>query len=146
MKSISLFSVILKQTKTGSYLLSFAGIFLVCSLLMWWLDPSIKTFSDAIWFGFMLVTTTGFGDLTVTTPLARIVAVFLGLYGIVTIGFICGVGASWLFEKIRAGKNESVALMVYQLEHLDELSDTEISHLKTRIASVQKQKPDAFHQ
>lgn len=138
MKTVSLFSLLLKQTKTVRYLVSFLIAFLICSLLMWMLDPSIETFGDAIWFGFMLVTTTGFGDLTVRTPAARLVAVFLGLYGVLTIGFICGVGASWLFEKVREGKNDSVAMMLYQLEHLDELSDEQIQALQTRISHIQQ--------
>lgn len=139
MKSISLFSLILKQTRTGKFLLSFAAVFVLCTLAMWMLDPSIKTLGDAIWFGFMLVTTTGFGDLTVTTPAARIVAAILGLYGVLTIGFICGVGTSWLFEKFRAGRNDSVSMMLYQLEHLDTLSDEQITALKSNIARVQNQ-------
>lgn len=142
MKTADLFLLIFRQTKMKKFLISFVVVFLVCSVLMLIFDPDMKNLGDAIWFGFMLVTTTGFGDLTVAAPMARIVAVFLGLYGIVFFGFITGVGASWLFEKVRDTHDESVAHMLYQLEHLDELSDDEISSLQKKAAALNN-KPTA---
>lgn len=134
MKEISLFALILKQTKTVRFLLSFAAVFVICSLLLWLTDPGLKTWGDAIWYSFMLVTTIGFGDLTAATLTSRLISVFLGLYGVLAIGFICGVGASWLDEKVRG--SESVALMLSQLEHLEDLSDDQVQDLSDRIASL----------
>ncbi len=142
MKNLDLFTIILRQTKTVRFLVSFAVAFVVLTILIWLVDPNIKTLWDAIWFGFMLVTTTGFGDLTVVSPLGRILAVLLGLYGILAIGFITGVGASWLFEKVRENGSGSVAGMVYQLEHLDELSDAQISKLASQVHQTAHQLSD----
>lgn len=139
MKEISLFSLIFRQTHMRSYLLAFIPVFLVCCGLIWALDKEITSYGDALWYGFMLVTTIGFGDLTVTSPLARIVSVFLGLYGILMIGFICGVGASWLFEKVRSSRGESVSLMLYQLEHLETLSDEQVAHLQKQVRDLKPQ-------
>ncbi len=134
MKSFTLFSLILKQTHTGKFLLSFGVFYVICCLVLHWIDPiDLPTYADAFWFGFIVVTTIGLGDFTVTTVLARWITVFLGLYGIFVIGFICGVGASWLFEKVRERRNESISWMLYQLEHLDELSPDQLQDLKGRI-------------
>lgn len=140
MKEINLFALILRQTKTVRFLASFACVFVICTLLLWWLDPSLETYGDAIWYGFMLVTTIGFGDLKAVTLSSRLVSVFLGLYGILAIGFICGVGASWLFEKVRAQKGESVALMLHQLEHLEDLDDEQIRSLQSRARQIREEK------
>lgn len=139
MKTADLFLLIFRQTRMKKFLISFVIVFLVCSVLMMIFDPDMKNLGDALWFGFMLVTTTGFGDLTVANPIARIVAVFLGLYGIVFFGFITGVGASWLFEKVRDTHDESVAHMLFQLEHLEELSDEQISSLQKKAIDLQKE-------
>ncbi len=143
MKNLDLFAIILRQTKTVHFLVSFVVVFTVLILLIWLVDPNIKTLSDAIWFGFMLVTTTGFGDLTVSSLAGRMLAVILGLYGILAIGFITGVGASWLFEKVRENGSGSVASMVYQLEHLDELSDAQISKLSDQLRKTDSQLSDS---
>lgn len=139
MKTADLFLLIFRQTRMKKFLISFVIVFLVCSVLMMIFDPDMKNLGDALWFGFMLVTTTGFGDLTVANPIARIVAVFLGLYGIVFFGFITGVGASWLFEKVRDTHDESVAHMLFQLEHLEDLSDEQISSLQKKAIALQKE-------
>lgn len=139
MKTADLFLLIFRQTRMKKFLISFVIVFLVCSVLMMVFDPDMKNLGNALWFGFMLVTTTGFGDLTVANPIARIVAVFLGLYGIVFFGFITGVGASWLFEKVRDTHDESVAHMLFQLEHLEDLSDEQISSLQKKAIALQKE-------
>lgn len=136
--SFNLFLLILKQTKTLRFLSAFGIVFIVCTILLRILDPkSLPTYADALWFGFMTVTTIGLGDFTVITLPARLVTVFLGVYGIFATGFICGVGASWLFEKVRERKNESVSYMLYQLEHIDDLDDQQINDLKNSIQKIQ---------
>ncbi len=134
MKVISLFSLILKQTHTRRYLTAFVGFFLVATLLLWLTDPDLHSWWDAIWYGFMLVTTIGFGDLKATTLVSRLISVVLGLNGILTMGFLCGVGASWLFETVRLGQGESIARMLDQLEHLEDLDDDQIDHLSRQIS------------
>ncbi len=139
MKNIELFSLIFRQTHMARFLWGFVFFYLISCTLIWILDPSIDTFWNALWFGFMIVTTIGFGDFTVTFWASRIIAALLGTYGILLSGFICGVGATYLFEKVRMGREETVSEMVWQLEHLDSLSDEQIKSLKNRIASSNRQ-------
>lgn len=136
MKNIDLFWVILKQTHMKKYLLSFLAVFFVLCFLIMLCDPDIHSYWDALWFGFMIVTTVGFGDLTVTTWSARILTAVLGLYGVLSIGFICGVGASWLFEVVKKGKDESVAEILWQLEHLDALDEKQIQALSSKATAA----------
>ena len=136
MHELSLFSLILKQTRTWKFLGAFAVVFLICSFLLWITDPSLITYMDALWYSFMLVTTVGFGDLTATNLISRLISVFLGLYGVVAIGFICGVGASWLFEKVREGRGEPVAMMIHQLEHLEDLDDTQLAAIQQKARNL----------
>lgn len=117
----------------NQFLIGFLVFYVISCLLMFLLDPSLTTLGDAFWFGFMLVTTIGFGDFTVISMPARIIAAMLAVYGIMIIAFICGVGSTYLLESLRSKRNESVSDMLWQLEHLDKLSDEQITSLQNRI-------------
>ncbi len=130
MKRASLFALIVKRTKTIRFLLALAAVFVFCSLVLWQIDPVFGSWSNALWYCFMVVTTTGFGDFAPTTLMARLVSVFLGVYGVIAMGFLCGVGASWLFERVQTLQGRSSTLMIHQLEHLGELDDDQLEALR----------------
>ena len=133
MKEFELFWLIFRRTHMNQFLIGFLVFYVISCLLMFLLDPSLTTLGDAFWFGFMLVTTIGFGDFTVISMPARIIAAMLAVYGIMIIAFICGVGSTYLLESLRSKRNESVSDMLWQLEHLDKLSDEQITSLQDRI-------------
>lgn len=54
-------------------------------------EESIQTFGDGLWYSFAIVTTIGFGDLTVVSTISRILSVILGMYGIVVVATITSV-------------------------------------------------------
>ena len=62
------------------------GLFLLIvtfSFLLYYFEPGMENFNDALWYCFAIVTTIGFGDLTAVTDFGRILSVILGIYGIV---------------------------------------------------------------
>ena len=54
-------------------------------------EEGIATFWDGMWYSFAVVTTIGFGDLTVTSTLSRAFSVILGIYGIIVVASITSV-------------------------------------------------------
>jgi hypothetical protein len=44
-------------------------------------DPDAESFSNFLYFGFVTLTTLGYGDITPATPLARSMATFIALFG-----------------------------------------------------------------
>ena len=54
-------------------------------------DEAFTSFWDALWYCFAVVTTIGFGDLTPTTDVGRLLSVILGLYGIVVVALITSI-------------------------------------------------------
>lgn len=143
MSSWKLFLYIFRQTHMTAFLKSFAVFYIVCCLLIWQLDPSITSLGDAFWFGFMIVTTIGFGDYTVVHWSSRLVTVVLGLYGILIIAFTCGVAASYFFAKVKSERDESISQMLWQLEHVDSLSDEQISSLQQKVRQTKENKKAA---
>ena len=55
------------------------------------LEPNVKTFGDALWYCFAIVTTIGFGDIVATSMLGRILSVILGIYGLVVVSIITSI-------------------------------------------------------
>jgi len=59
-------------------------------------DSNIKTAGDAIWWGFVTITTVGYGDRFPVTAFGRVVAVLVMLSGIGIIGALASILASLL--------------------------------------------------
>ncbi|MEE3404358.1 MAG: potassium channel family protein [Acutalibacteraceae bacterium] len=62
------------------------------------IEPQMRSLSDALWYCFALVTTIGFGDITVTTVVGRILSVILGIYGIVVVALITSIIVNFYTE------------------------------------------------
>ncbi len=70
----------------GMLLLIVAFSVLLCSE-----EEGMETFGDALWYCFAIVTTIGFGDITATSALGRVLSVILGAYGIIVVSLITSV-------------------------------------------------------
>ena len=56
-----------------------------------YLEESMKSYSDALWYCFAIVTTIGFGDITAVSAAGRVLSVILGIYGIIVVALITSI-------------------------------------------------------
>lgn len=63
----------------------------LCSIYFTLVEPGMTSFADSLWYSFSVITTIGFGDVTVTTTFGRILSVILGIYGIVVVGLVTSI-------------------------------------------------------
>ncbi len=133
MRKIKLLSIILKTSGMSKVLSSFLVFFLIAAIIIWLADSNVNSFLDAIWFSFAVVTTIGFGDIVVTTPLARITAIILAVYGILVIAVITGVIVYYLSEVIKLKGSKTASEFYHDLCNLDQLSQDELKELSSRI-------------
>ncbi|MCZ7436702.1 potassium channel family protein [Micromonospora sp. WMMC241] len=63
-------------------------------------DASITSFTDALWWSAVTITTVGYGDLYPVTTAGRLVALGLMVGGIGLIGFVTGSLATWIVERV----------------------------------------------
>ena len=78
-------------------------------------EATIKTFPDALWYCFAVVTTIGFGDMVATTPIGKILTVILGIYGLVVVAVITSIIVN--FYNATVGKQDQ--------KELEEIKDEE---------------------
>lgn len=75
-------------------------------------DATITTFPDALWWGFVTVTTVGYGDEFPVTATGQITAVFLMLVGIGLLGSVTATVASWVADRFQQQEDiEQMAIL-----------------------------------
>ena len=124
---------ILRMTNTDKVLVSFIGFLFLCALGIWIVEPEVTTYGDALWYCFVSVTTIGFGDILVTTLLAKLITVVLTIYGIVVIALIPGVVVAFYNESISMKRNQTLLQFLDKLEHLPELSHEELVEMSKKV-------------
>lgn len=109
---------VLRETRFGQFTLAFLCAFLVCSVVIWLTGDKGETFFDGIWFSFQVVSTIGFGDITTTHFVARIIAMILSVISIFYLAILTGVVVSYFNQAIRIKQKNTLANYVSRLEHL----------------------------
>ena len=137
MKQIRLLKHILRQTGADKIWTGFVAFFLVCAAVIWLREPYITTFGDGVWYCYAVVTTIGFGDLTVTTHLARVLSMLLSVYAVLVIAIITGVVVNYYNQLVALRQKESLAALMNQLERLPELSREELEQIACQVRDYQ---------
>lgn len=90
------------------------------------LEPSIETFTDALWWAVVTTTTVGYGDISPETPLGRILAVILMLVGIGIIGTFTSAITSFFNEKEIKNHEKQFLEILKTIEEIDLLTKDDI--------------------
>lgn len=103
-------------------------------------DANIKSAQDAIWWGYVTMTTVGYGDRFPTTTDGRIVGVFVMTFGIAMLGVLTGFLANVFLspkrtrEKKPVGAESDVSARLDELEALLAEQQRLTAELRERLA------------
>ena len=124
---------IMRHTKADSVLVSFTAFVFIDALLIWILEPTIKTYRGALWYCYAVISTAGFGDVVVTTFIPKVLSIVLTIYAVLVIAIVTGVVVNYYTQVIAIRDKETVIAFLDQVERLPELSPEELRTLSERV-------------
>ncbi|MBU9712635.1 potassium channel family protein [Bacillus tamaricis] len=122
-------------------LFTFILIFL-SSIPIQYIEPSISSYTDAVWWAIVTSTTVGYGDISPETMPGRFIAIILMVFGIGLLGMVTSSVASYFLQKKEVTVNPTISYMKGELDRIDELTDSEIDRLKLLLESYKSKKED----
>ncbi|MEG0918569.1 MAG: potassium channel family protein [Anaerovoracaceae bacterium] len=129
---------ILQRTKADKIIMGYVFTILCASGLLYFIEPGFERFGDAVWYCYTMGVTIGFGDFVAITAIGRIISIFISLYTLLLVGMIPAIVVSYYMEIIKVAENETVTEFFDQLEHLPELSKSELQALSDKIKKMDK--------
>ena len=94
---------IVRKTYTLEVIFGLVLLILSFSWVLLYMDPNFESYTDALWYCFAVVTTIGFGDITASTPIGRILSLVLGIYGIIVVALVTSIIVNFYGEMKKAG-------------------------------------------
>ena len=131
---------IFKQTNADRILFTFFLVYLGCSVVIWIWEPGIDTLGSALWYCYAVITTIGFGDVVVATPLSRVVSILLSCYAIIAIAIITGVVVNYYNQIVELRKSETITAFLDRLEHLPDMSKDELKELSESVRKMREKR------
>lgn len=114
------------KTNGFIYILCVNSVLILCASFVMMYAESM-TFADALWWSIVTCTTVGYGDISPSTTIGRIVAIILMVFGIGLLGMLTGSITTY-FTQDRA------------TQHQNGNSNDEISSLLDRATDEEKEK------
>ncbi len=129
MKRLHVLKSILVRTHVNKILFSYVGFVLIAALLIQIVEPNIPHYGDALWYCYAVISTAGFGDVIVTTFIAKAISVLITIYSIVIIALVTGVIVNYYNQLIQIRQKETLAAFADRLQRLPELSKEELAEM-----------------
>lgn len=136
MKKLRLLKGVLKRTNANKIIIAFVIFFFIDALLIWLVEPSIKTYGDSLWYCFSVFTTIGFGDLIATTVIGRILTALLSVLTIFVVALVTGVVVAFYNDVVSMQYKATKAEALDKLENLDKLTKDELKALSEQIKTI----------
>lgn len=123
---LSLKSELVRQ-KSLAYVLSLAAVVTVLfGLVVFIIDPNVRSFSDGVWYAWVTMTHVGYGDVVPTSFLGRLLASALILFGLAVLALLTATFSTILLgrgigEEARDERSQILAEISRLHERLDRM-------------------------
>ena len=137
MRRIHVLRRVMKHTGADKIWAGFLLLFFLCALIIWLREPEIRTYPQAMWYCYAVVTTIGFGDVVAQTLLSRVLSVALSISAALVIALITGVVVNYYNQITELRRKETLSALMDKLERLPELSKEELEDISRRVKDFQ---------
>lgn len=131
------------RTHVDKILITYLVFVGIAALIIQLVEPNIHRFSDALWYCYAVISTAGFGDVIVTTFIAKVVSVLLTIYSVIVIALVTGVVVNYYSQLIQMRQKEAMAAFADRLQRLPELSKEELEEMSMNAREFFKKKGKA---
>ena len=98
---------IVRKTYAAEIISGLLLLIVAFSYMLKFTDEAFASFEDALWYCFAVGTTIGFGDLTPTTAIGRVLSIILGIYGIIVVALITSIIVNFYGEMKKESAKET---------------------------------------
>lgn len=140
MKGLRLLYRILKKTHTDRMLISYVIFVLVCAFLVFLTEPSITNYGDALWYCYAVLFTVGFGDVTASLLLPRMISLLVSIYSTIIIAILTGVIVNYINTRIEEENRNTLSSFLDKLEQLPTLSHEELVELSKQVSAYRNRR------
>lgn len=140
MRNLKLLHTALKINGVSKVLISFLIYLFLTALAIMLIDSEIHNYLDALWYCFSVISTIGFGDMIVTSIIAKVLTAILSFYAMIIFAILTATVVNYFSELQKAKYNDSILEFMNQLEHLDTLSKEELRKLSKKVSKYKLQK------
>lgn len=136
MNAFRIFRRLVRDTGIYKVVITFVVFFIISAFVILENEPQIETYGDACWYCFALISTCGFGDITVYSVAARVMSAMLSCFAVVVIAMLTGVIVNMYNKLIELRVRGTLTEMMDKLEHLSELSKEELNAISERVKKL----------
>ena len=124
---------VMRQSGASRIWAGFLVFYFFCALVIWLWEPTIRTLWDGIWYCYEVVTTIGFGDMTVISVPAKSLSILLSVYAVLVIAIVTGVVVNYFIQLVELRQKGSLTTLIDKLERLPELSPEELEQIARQV-------------
>ncbi|MDY6430769.1 MAG: potassium channel family protein [Bacilli bacterium] len=95
-------------------------LIILCSLYFTLIEPKMKSYVDGLWYSFSVITTIGFGDVSVVTTLGRILSVILGISGIAVVAVFTSLIVNFYNEMSKKRDEKTLKKLTKEVKEIEE--------------------------
>ncbi|EAC6986174.1 two pore domain potassium channel family protein [Listeria monocytogenes] len=125
------------------FLMIFVLLVIIIPVPMVFIEPEINNYPDALWWAIVTATTVGYGDIVPVTPIGRILASIMMLFGIAFIGMITSTITNFFRAKKPTNSSTQRANKITQLiSETPDLTKEEIAVVEQFLTLRKKELAD----
>jgi hypothetical protein len=118
---LNVVSRIIKKSMVYEIILALLILVILCSIYFTIVEPSMTSYVDSLWYSFAVITTIGFGDVTVSTTLGRILSVILGISGIVVVALFTSIIVNFYNEMNKKRDEAEIRRVIKKIDELEKI-------------------------